>query len=246
MPNSARQIHREDQSPSDTPSGRMTAEVVALFVAGFVGLLAWLALRQPWLRQHLVELVPHRYPIAFAFERQILAPRSVALASVVLWLLALLSLLREKIWRRALKPQRSIGFSTALFVAFQSLIAISVVMNLNSYFLRTFHRPPCRINATEIYMHWIPQAFPHSLQLRQRVSEQARIALYVEGGAFNRYLFSALVYPIRCYYGESLTSGADSAASAIAELRKRGVEYYLHYDPFSTTEPLQLRRISNQ
>ncbi|MGB9692218.1 MAG: hypothetical protein ACPL7D_08615 [Candidatus Sumerlaeaceae bacterium] len=215
-------------------------------VAGVLGFLAWLILRQPILRQSLVQLVPHRYPISFATERQILAPRSVALAAAVFWLLAAVRIVWHRISLSRIITPPFTRFASACFVAIQALIAISVVININSYFSRKFHHLPCHLSESEIFHHWVPQAYQHALKFKQQMPARARVGLYAEGGTFNRYLFSALAYPIQFYDVDREILSVESPSTASAELRKRGVEHILYYAPFSTTEPLQLRRFAGQ
>jgi hypothetical protein len=213
------------------------------------GLVAWLLLRQPHLRAFLAGLVPHRYPIAFALDRQILAPRSVAVAGALFVVLGVLMLLRSRRRRGASAPHGAAHRNRllALFVAAQGIIALAVVLNLSFYFLRSFGKPPCAVAQHEVFRRWVPQAYPHAGEFAKMVPAGARVALRAEGGTFNRYLFAALVYPVRCYHAEEADPANISADPVVARLRaERRVEYFLRYDPLSTTQPLTLRRLAGE
>ncbi|MCX7624946.1 MAG: hypothetical protein N2Z21_01840, partial [Candidatus Sumerlaeaceae bacterium] len=83
MPKHRGQIH-PDQAVDWAPVETNKAVVGwAMVTAGAAGVLGWWVLRHPEWRAFLVQLVPHRYPIAFAYERQILAPRSLAIGGAV-------------------------------------------------------------------------------------------------------------------------------------------------------------------
>lgn len=214
---------------------------VAFLAAGALGLLGWLVLRNPEWRAALVGLVPHRYPIAFAQMRQMLAPRSLALAGAVfLSLGAWFAFPRRAIVGTA--AVRMLPWPAALFVCVQGMLALSVVLNLQFYFWRTFHRPPCRITEEEIFQHWAPQAYPHALQLKQQLPQGAHVITQAHGGTFNLYLLSAMAYPLRCYYAETSSTLRTSSLNAHRD-QAPSSWWFLDYDPFDATSPLRLREI---
>jgi hypothetical protein len=213
--------------------------VVALCVGG------WLVLRQPAWRADLCDLVPHRYPIQFALDRQVLAPRSIALAGA--GLLGILGgCMAVPAGRRMLlAPIGTRDIFVAVFVLMQFVIAGAVVVNLNAYFLRRFHAPVGRVSGEEILTYWIPQAWPHSKELLRDLPPGAKVALRAGDGTFNRYLLSSLSFPVLCYGAypanpDDWTADAEFAGLARAE----EIDYLLDYHPLDTSMPLRLKRLN--
>lgn len=130
------------------------------------------------------------------------------------------------------------------FTFAQSAVAFAVVINLLWFFVRTFGAPPCQISEEQILTYWVPQAYPHAKLLRAQLPADEKVALATSQGTFNEYLFSALAYPVHCYHTTVTLEGLN-AVSADHELewKQLGIGYYVYYEPFSTTQPLHLRKV---
>ncbi len=217
---------------------------LSLLIVGLLAIAAWLILRQPEWRAALVGMVTHRTPTAFAAQRQILAPRSVALAGA-LFIMVGCGLILSKRSSEESGETNWVARFTQLFISMQGLVAVAVVINLFAFFLRTFGTPPCALDADSLFRYWVPQAYPHSLALMKEIGDEPKgIALRAEGGTFNRYLFSALIYPHRVYAADHVERKHLPSDPALNELRaKRTVDMFLYYDPYSTTQPLTLYRL---
>ncbi|MCX7625205.1 MAG: hypothetical protein N2Z21_03220, partial [Candidatus Sumerlaeaceae bacterium] len=133
---------------------------------------------------------------------------------------------------------------THVFVSLQALLAFTVIINLNLYFVRTFQTFPCNLSEDRLLTHWAPQAYPHARQLRQQLKDDATVAVHAEGGTFNLYLFSAFAYPVRCFYAAALDKASSEPHKQKQPHSAVQLDYYLHYDPFCTTSPFSLRRLA--
>jgi len=235
------------------PTRRQTTERVLSFLITPAGIawitvlgcfLGWTILRQPELRAWLCGLVPHRYYITFALQRQVLAPRAVACAGVALALLTAGFYVPPRT-RQFLTQRLTWQQCLLLMYCFaQTAVAIAVVINLLWFFIRTFGAPPCRISEEKILTYWVPQAYPHAQLLRAQLVPDEKVAFATSHGTFNAYLFSALSYPIHCYETTvTLETLEATGANHRAALKKLGIGHYLYYEPYSTTQPLHLRKV---
>jgi hypothetical protein len=246
MPEITKVIHERIEFSDDEEKQFIGSVVVGSVLASLTCLGAWVILRNPEFRAWITGLVPHRYPIAFAAERQLLAPRSIAIAGAIL-LICSAGVAFWK-WRRFLPSKLNAKHcAVGYFTALQTGIAVAVVLNISFYFYRVFHRLPCQLREDTVLTHWVPQAYPHAKMFRELLPAGTRVALRAEGGTFNRYLFSALSYPIACYYADSISiTDPFHDKQWLSLSSSRHVSVFVHYDPFSTTEPLVLKRCLQQ
>lgn len=241
MPKQTGQIQPDPLTHCATTASRCDSVGYAMLAAGLLGIVGWWVLRHAEWRAFLVQLVPHRYPIAFAYERQILAPRSLALAGSLCAVIGTTKILISKINNKMGRVSK-LEFLTQCFVSVQALVALTVVINLTFYFIRVFRTFPCSLSEETVFTKWVPQAYPHARELRRLLPDDATVAIHAEGGTFNLYLLSAFAYPVRSYYADALDDISSGPTLHRRILSPPSPEYYLYYDPFSTTSPLRLKR----
>lgn len=224
-----------NSSASQLP--RTAVGMCAVVIAGCV--LSWLVLRQPALRQGLLTLVPHR---EVAIERQLLAPRSIFLAGMVLLMMTAVGLLipRIKVALLTIIPGRQRLLS--LFVIAQVGLALAPIINLHGYFERRFGKPIFRLSNDEVMSYMVPQAWPDSIKLKEMFGPKTRIALKPE--IDDKYLMPGLAYPL-CFYDVYPSNDAawrsDSEFSKVA--KEREIDAILRYTPLNREKPFRVEMI---
>ena len=168
----------------------------ALLAALALAVVSYLALRHPALRQWLLDLVPHRYSTPMSIQRQMLAPRSILIAGVLVAAAGALSFAVPR-WRaEALRRLCWRDWGAILVLCFGAMLALAPVVNMEAFYLRQFGRPAGMVPRGEVLEYLMPQAYPDAQALKARVPANARIALTdYAGDAHNMYLLNALVYP---------------------------------------------------
>jgi hypothetical protein len=216
----------------------------ALVVAAAIAIACYLALRQPQLRQWLMERVPHRYATPMSYQRQLLAPRSVLLAGALVVAAGSVTLLVPR-WRRGAMARLGWGdWATAVVFCLGAMLALAPVVNMEAFYLRQFGRPAGVVPREEVLGYLMPQAFPDARTLRARVPANARVAITdYAGDAHNLYLLNALAYPVALYDATDATSGAVDALPSAEFLRRNNIDFVLRYNPKDRTDPLRLREV---
>ena len=218
-----------------------TALVTALALA----VASYLVLRQPQLRQWLLDLVPHRYSTPMSVQRQLLAPRSILLAGLVVAAAGALVLVVPR-WRAgAFKRLSRLDWATMLVFCFGSMLALAPVVDMEAFYLRQFGRPAGVVPRAEVMEYLMPQAYPDAQALKARVPANARIALTdYAGDAHNMYLLNALVYPVALYDATQMTSGTADGQPPTDFLARNKINALLRYDPKDRANPLWIRKVN--
>lgn len=225
---------------STLPRRRINYLAIAVGTA-LGGLGVYLAVRVPEVRNAFLSLTPFRLGGHADIQRRMLAPRSVALASV--GLAALLFLLMA--WgpvRRALLAGVSRGAVLATVVLFvQGLAAVAVVVNLHAYHMRQFGRSAATVPADAVMAHTLPQAWPDHIVLSGMTGLDARIAYRTNSP--DPFFLPALCYPIQFHQVWPATDDWRADEDFTAAVAARGLTHMLEYAPLDRGRPLRVTKL---
>jgi hypothetical protein len=213
---------------------------MALMIA--FALAGWFLLRQPAIRSTLVGLVPHRMPLEMAVVRQLLAPRSVAIAGLMLLALTCIGLVIPPLRESLLQPVPRKRFFLSLVVFAQLLVALAVMLNLHFYFYRQYGQPVWSIDREEVLAYTLPQAWQDSNSLKKLLPAESRVAFRTSGEDI--FLLPAMSYPIAFYEfypDDDQRWRSDAGFAGLAD--DRGITHLLRYSPFNRANPFTFRRV---
>lgn len=218
--------------------------LLGLVIAGC--LAGYLLLRAPVVRESLADLVRHRPRIGMSMERRLLAPRSVLLAGIagigVLGLCFLSRAFRTQLTARVPEGQRLV----IVFIAVQAAITMAVVVNLQTFFLRTYdQRPLWRIPEEEVLARLVPDVRSHAEQLKALFPDGARLAVRVASqdlgrDAGDRYMLHALAYPVALFDLSPTTPDWSDDSRFVETAHRYGIQYIFKYRQYDRKNPFEL------
>ena len=185
-------------APHRIPRSAWTSLGTALFAAVMAGVVGWLLLRQPQLRQWLVDLVPHRYPVDMTVQRQLLAPRSILLAGLLSAATFAAMLAVPRLRAGLFRPMPLPEWLATVAAALGLMLAVASVISQEAFFLRRFGAPSVGAGRDRVARYLMPQAVDDALLLRRKL-EGAGPGPTLESGdgrMHNLYLVNALAYPL--------------------------------------------------
>ncbi|MBX7244844.1 MAG: hypothetical protein K1X53_05060 [Candidatus Sumerlaeaceae bacterium] len=206
--------------------------VLTAFACGIVG---WLVLRQPEVRNGLLGLVPHRQNIEAERVRQMLAPRCVLFGGFLVGAV-LAGLVLCGIGRGARQGKWMVVLGMVITV--QAVIAVATAINAPYFFQRQFGRLPGSIPEEEILTYVVPQGYPDSRILARLAAPTARFAYKAD--TQDVFFLPSFNYPqafFECFPEDEDKPVADPGFAISA--RENRLTHWLHYTPQDRENPMR-------
>jgi hypothetical protein len=191
---------RNDKRPPRLPS--YSGWIAPALAAGAM-ILAWLILRNPWLRLEFLALTPHRPPhTEWGTARQWMAPRCCLAAGLLGTFASLLLFFRNRGLRVSPSGRLPVPLAIQIMVWVQALTGFAVAANLivaQKWFQGAW---PLLAGPDRVLARVVGPMIDEALALRESLPPGTNVVLFAPLPPLapdNRFLFHSLAYPVGVY-----------------------------------------------